>query len=284
MSIQRQRNIAIEGANGRTVLVDAFYEDARKLQPVVVFAHGFKGFKDWGTFDLIGERFVEAGFGFIKFNFSHNGVPPEAPYEITDKTAFGENNYTKELTDLDSLLEWVRETSLIPAEVLNREDLTLVGHSRGGSVTIIKTCEDERVTRGISWSAPADLAARWTPSEYESWQKEGVFYVVNGRNGESLPLYWQLAEDMEANQNRFDLEQQVQQLSKPLMVAHGTEDEAVPQEEALKLKSWNSQIKLELIPGASHTYGGYHPYPENKLPQSLGHLLKACFRFIHETA
>lgn len=281
MTIQLQRNISITGAEGKTVLLDTFYEDARKNQPIVIFAHGFKGFKDWGTFDLIGEHFVEAGFGFIKFNFSHNGVPPEAPYEITDKEAFGLNNFTKELSDLDAVIEWAQATHLIPPGVMERQNITLVGHSRGGSVTILKTSEDPRINRGISWSAPADLVARWTQEQYEHLRKEGVFYVVNGRNGESLPLYRQIADDLKANQQRFNIKHHIENLEKPFMVAHGTEDEAVPQEDALQLKSWNSDVKLELVPGASHTYGGYHPFEDHELPQSLNHLLRACCRFIN---
>lgn len=282
MTIQRHRNIGVTGAHDKTILVDAFYEDARKHQPIVVFAHGFKGFKDWGTFDLIGERFVEAGFGFIKLSFSHNGVPPDAPYEITDKATFGQNNFSKELADLDALLNWIQDTTLIPPEVLNRTDINLIGHSRGGTMVIIKTSEDSRVKRGISWSAPADLEARWTTEQYDQWREDGVYYVLNGRNGDYLPLYWQLAEDMEANQERFHIQNALADMDKPFMVAHGTEDESVPQEEAIKLKKWNSNVKLELIPGASHTYGGYHPYEEDHLPQTLQHLVKASIRFLED--
>ncbi len=282
MTIKRHRNIGITGANNKTILVDAFYEDARKHQPIVLFAHGFKGFKDWGTFDMIGERFVEAGFGFIKFNFSHNGVRPDAPYEITDKETFGQNNFSKELADLEAILDWIQHTNLIPEEILNHSDLNLIGHSRGGSIILIKAAEDFRVKRAVCWSAPAELEARWTKEEYDQWRHQGVFYVVNGRNGEYLPLYWQLAEDMKANQERLNIKRAIENMDKPFMVAHGTEDEAVPQEEALKLKRWNANVKLELIPGASHTYGGYHPYEADHLPQTLRHLLKASFRFIEE--
>ena len=41
---------------------------------LIIFCHGFKGFKDWGPWNLVAEHFAKAGFFFIKFNFSHNFV------------------------------------------------------------------------------------------------------------------------------------------------------------------------------------------------------------------
>ena len=282
MQIERQRHIRVSGADNQPVLLDAFYDKARRQQPVVIFVHGFKGFKDWGTFDLIGERMVEAGYGFVKLNFSHNGVPPDAPYEITDPEMFGRNTFSKELTDLTAVIDWVQSTSLIPDDALDRTNINLIGHSRGGSIVILASAEDKRVQKGISWSAPADLYKRWTAAQYEQWRRDGVYYVTNGRNGAQLPLYWELAEDMEANRERFHIQRAIETIGKPFMVAHGTEDEAVPQEDAIQLKSWNRDIKLELVPGAGHTFGGYHPFTETALPQSLDQVVGASIRFLDE--
>jgi dienelactone hydrolase len=284
MQIERQRHIRVNGADNQPVLLDAFYDKARRQQPVVIFVHGFKGFKDWGTFDLIGERMVEAGYGFVKLNFSHNGVPPDAPYEITDPETFGRNTFSRELTDLAAVLDWVQMTTLIPEDVLDRTNLNLIGHSRGGSVVILKSAEDSRVQKGISWSAPADLYKRWTDEQYEQWRQEGVYYITNGRNGAQLPLYWEMAQDMEANRERFDVQRAIETMEKPFMVAHGTEDEAVPQEDAIQLKSWNSAVKLELVPGAGHTFGGYHPYEGSVLPQPLDQAVNASLRFLGKGA
>ena len=42
--------------------------------PLVLIAHGFKGYKDWGFFPYISERISEAGFITACFNFSLNGM------------------------------------------------------------------------------------------------------------------------------------------------------------------------------------------------------------------
>ncbi|MGB3155850.1 MAG: hypothetical protein WBB06_14685, partial [Chitinophagaceae bacterium] len=68
------KNIVIAGADKKPVALDIFFENDPEPRPVVIYAHGFNGFKDWGNFDLIAAKFAEEGFVFVKFNFSHNGT------------------------------------------------------------------------------------------------------------------------------------------------------------------------------------------------------------------
>ena len=88
-----------------------FIKKLNQLKPIVIFCHGYKGFKDWGAWNLMAEAFAEAGFFFIKFNFSHNGGTVEQPIDFPDLEAFGNNNYTKELDDLESVIDWVCNSS-----------------------------------------------------------------------------------------------------------------------------------------------------------------------------
>jgi uncharacterized protein len=105
--MQTVKNILIAGSGGRQMALDLCYENTDSPKPVVIYAHGFNGFKDWGNFDLIAARFAAAGFVFIKFNFSHNGTTPAQPSDFTDLEAFGQNNYTIELHDLNAVVDWV---------------------------------------------------------------------------------------------------------------------------------------------------------------------------------
>ena len=61
--------------------------------PLVIFAHGFQGFKDWGPWPLAAEIFASKGFPFLKFNFSHNGTSTSDYSDIHDLEAFGSNNF-----------------------------------------------------------------------------------------------------------------------------------------------------------------------------------------------
>ena len=121
------RNIVLEGSHGKPILVDIFHNSSINLKPIAVFCHGYKGFKDWGTWNLMAEHFANNGFVFIKFNFSHNGGTVEQPIDFPDLEAFGNNNYTKELNDLEVVLDWICSNKTIKKEgdICN---INLIGH------------------------------------------------------------------------------------------------------------------------------------------------------------
>jgi predicted dienelactone hydrolase len=106
MEIKASKNIVIAGAEGKPIACDIFYRYDQEPKPVIIYAHGFNGFKDWANFDLIAHQFAAAGFIFIKFNFSHNGTSPQNPEEFVDLEAYANNNYTKELDDLAKVIDW----------------------------------------------------------------------------------------------------------------------------------------------------------------------------------
>ena len=91
----------------KPILWDAFFKDDEVKKDIVIFCHGYKGFKDWGAWDLVGEMFSKENFFFLKFNFSHNGGTVDDPIDFPDLDAFAENNYSKELDDLSDLLEFL---------------------------------------------------------------------------------------------------------------------------------------------------------------------------------
>lgn len=90
---------------------------------------GYKGFKDWGCWHLTAEAFAKASFCFVKFNFSHNGGTIEEPIDFPDLEAFGNNNFTKELDDLESVIDWVTNSDFKNITSISTNDITLIGHS-----------------------------------------------------------------------------------------------------------------------------------------------------------
>ena len=94
------KNQTLHRNHKKPILWDAFFNADNTLKPVVIFCHGYKGFKDWGAWDSVAKIFSDKGFFFLKFNFSHNGGTIENPIDFPDLEAFAENNYSKELDDL----------------------------------------------------------------------------------------------------------------------------------------------------------------------------------------
>ena len=102
MNLIKHKNIILKSS--REFLTDAIFPNSDKKLPLIIFVHGYKGYKDWGAWELMAEKFANAGFYFVKFNFSHNGTTIENPNDFADLEAFGENNYSKELDDLEIII------------------------------------------------------------------------------------------------------------------------------------------------------------------------------------
>lgn len=279
-----QRNLQLTGAAGRPFLLDCYYEPTGAPKPIVLFAHGFKGFKDWGHWGLIARRFADAGFVFIKFNFSHNGTTLAAPTDFEDLEAFGQNNYTKELADLDAVMVWMhRGDNELPAEEADLSRIHLIGHSRGGGIAAIFARQDERIASLTTWASVASLDYAWkAPGMIAKWEAEGQYLVVNGRTGQEMPIYFQMYRDYKAREEFFDVEQALRKLDIPVLILHGTADPAVPVSAAHTLQAAQAAAELRLIEGGDHVFGGRHPFEGDALPPHSQALVRHTLDFLKE--
>lgn len=254
--------------HGRPFAADATYSADGRPKPVLVFVHGFKGFKDWGHFPLLARFFAEQGFVFVKLNLSHNGVVVGGTGDLEDLDAFGRNNFSLELDDIGHLLDALHAPGAtpLPAAELDLRRLYLVGHSRGGGLVLLKAAEDARVRAVATWAAIADINPHWPAATMREWQARGVLHVPNSRTGQQLPLYFQLVEDYLKNRRRLDLPRVVRRLRQPLLLLHGDQDETVPLAAAHRLRLLRPNAELRVLPGATHMFGGAHPWPAAELP------------------
>jgi alpha-beta hydrolase superfamily lysophospholipase len=278
-----EKNIIIPGANKLPIAIDIFFEDEQGQKPVIVYAHGFNGFKDWGNFDLIAEKFSKAGFVLVKFNFSHNGTTPETPEEFTNLEAFGNNNYTKQLADFELVINWVCDPGNRYHSVMDTNNICLMGHSMGGGIAILHASEDKRIKKLITWASIIECKTPWGtwPAEkMQQWKETGVAYYINSRTNQQMPMYYQLYEDYIKNMERLDIQKAIGQLDIPILICHGTADNAVPVENAHTLKSWQPLAQL-LINDSDHVFGRKHPWTTNELPVAMEKVMEVCLDFLH---
>jgi uncharacterized protein len=269
----------------RPISIDIHYIPSPDPKPVVVHVHGFKGFKDWGYFSPMARYFAEAGFIFIKLNFSHNGVTIQSPIDFVDLEAFGMNNFSIEQADLGLVIDFIFSGEFpLPGPEIDLNRLYLTGHSRGGAAVILKGYFDERVKAVASWAGVNDLSNYFSESELERWKKEGVIYVLNARTGQRMPLFYQVVEDYLANEGSLDLPAAIRKYSKPLLVVHGTSDETVPYQVALLTKKWYPPTELFLLQEADHVFGGSHPWNSESLPEDATRVADKTIDFFNSTA
>ena len=264
-----EKNIIIEGKHDKPILADLFFKESKTKNPIVIFCHGYKGFKDWGAWDLMATSFAEAGFYFVKFNFSHNGGTIKQPIDFPDLEAFGNNNYTKELDDLETVIDWVFNHSDIKKEA-DLNNISLIGHSRAGGIVTIKAEEDNRIKKVISLAGVCNFGKRTaTSGDLEQWKKDGVKYVLNGRTKQQMPHCFQFYTNFIENEERLTIKRAVSNLDIPYLIIHGDDDTSVFIDEAKQLHKWNSNSKLSIIEGANHVFGASHPWNALELPIHL---------------
>lgn len=277
-----QKNLIVSNNGNRSFLLDYYYLSSNRPKPIVLFIHGFKGFKDWGHWECIAKEFAQAGFIFIKFNFSHNGTTIDDPSNFADLDAFGQNNYSLELSDIDQVLDWCHQQSQIDGAELDLDQINLIGHSRGGGISIIKAASDTRIKRLVTWAAVSRLDYSWRKKNdlIEQWKNEGVRYIMNGRTKQNMPLNFQLYEDFSINEATYDIETRLASFTKPFLIIHGSTDPAVPVSMAEQLKAWASHAELLIIADANHVFGGSHPYTLDALPPHAKTMVDASMRFL----
>lgn len=258
-------HIHVGGSDGKPMAIDYRYDETISPQAVLIFCHGYKGFKDWGTWNLMADEFMRAGFAVIKFNFSHNGIGDGDLETFSDLEGFGRNTYSKELYDTAKVIEWTSQQAQF-----KDSPLVLMGHSRGGGIALLEGGRNNKVAAVITLAAVCDLGDRFPlGKDFDDWKEKGVFYVKNGRTGQEMPHYFSFHEDFEKHQDLLNIHETLRRFSKPLLALHAMDDEAVHISAGMKLKKWNSNTELHLYESGGHTFESFHPWTESILPAAM---------------
>ncbi len=276
------KNLKIKGSRERFIMLDVLCNENGQKKPLVIFCHGFKGYKDWGHFNLIAETIANAGFVVCKFNFSYNGGTEEEVIDFPDLEAFGHNNISTELNDLGLVIDaWQNSGSFIDDSEVDREQLAIIGHSRGGGVCILKAAEDKRVKQLVSLAAISEIRRMFLDEDFlQKWKTDGVVYIQNGRTKQQMPMYYQYYEDYVQHQERLDIHQAASKIDIPWLIVHGTSDGAVPYASAEKLHSLSYASELMTIEEGDHTFGGRQPWNAENLPEKAQVVIERSIDFL----
>jgi dienelactone hydrolase len=238
------------------ILIDVRAGGRASARPAVLVLHGFKGFKDWGMFPPLSQRLAQAGFVVASPNLSGSGVDDAGDFSLPER--FGHNTFSSELEDVGLVADALMAGHLgVPAP----STLGVVGHSRGGGISVLHAARDPRVRALVTWAAISSVE-RWPVPQRSSWRAAGRTDIQNARTGQVLPLYTDVLDDIEQNASALDIEAAAQQIRVPWLIIHGTADESVRFAEAQRLKDASARPETHLLPidGAGHTFGAVHPW------------------------
>ncbi|EFM12570.1 conserved hypothetical protein [Paenibacillus curdlanolyticus YK9] len=248
-----------------------------RVKPVVIISHGFKGFKDWGWFPYVAESLADRGFGVISFNYSRNGVK-ESDFDELDK--FARNTFSQDQEDLSALCAALSNGELPLASNLDLQQVYLVGHSRGGGASIVYAAEHPTAIGAVAaWNSIAkpnlfDAAFR------DKVRLNGVAYMPNARTKQLMPIHADFFDDLEQNEERFNIAEHAGKLAMPLLVIQGDRDsERILTDNRLLRQSAQQALHIT-IAGADHTFNSGHPFVGTS--DALEHAIARTAQFFHE--
>jgi pimeloyl-ACP methyl ester carboxylesterase len=250
------QSLTIYNSSGDKITADVHFVKEFLPAPVVIYSHGFLGFKDWGFIPYVADKFAEASFVFVRFNFSHNGIS-EDPKKITDFEKLAKNTISKQLEDLTAVIDYVSGEGF---KVLSDGHLFLMGHSRGGGISIIKSVEDDRVSALCLWASISTFR-RYSKHQVEEMEKNGYIFVKVPDSPIKVRMDKIIFDDFAKNKERYEIVDAFSKLKIPTLIIHGTADVIVPLIEAERLRDANQKFsKFVLIPEANHFFNTKHPF------------------------
>lgn len=277
---------AVDSTEGLPIYYDLYVPSGnRKAEfPVIIFLHGFKGFKDWGPFPDACYELSKAGFGVLAMNFSLNGVG-ENMTEFDELELFARETFSQDLDDVGTVIEALKTGKISSANAqLNPENIGILGHSRGGQTAIAAAAEYPEINCVVTWSAVADYNTRWSDQMKKDWDRRGYTEIMNGRTGQVMRINKEVYEDARQNADRVIALNRVKNLHLPSLFIHSRDDESVPHTEAETLyqASPSSDKELKLVDGVGHTFGGAHPFEDDEFPPKFAEILDDTTRWFEE--
>lgn len=220
----------------------------------VLVCHGFKGFAHWAFFPYLARKLAENGLTAITFDFSGSGIGRDRE-SFTEPGAFAGNTLSRELEDLENLVDYARRRKLIEGK------FGMFGHSRGGGAAILfAAANDASVGALVTWAA-ISYPNRWSSEDVITWRQRGFVEIKNSRTGQIMRLDTDLLDDVELHgKTKLDIQAAAAKIRVPWLIVHGTADETVPSSEAERLHSLAPVVStLRLIEGATHSFDAKHP-------------------------
>jgi uncharacterized protein len=268
-----------------SVFADLTLDEAVDNPPLIIFLHGFKGFKDWGAFNQAADFFASNGFAFLKFNFSLNGTTFDSPCDFVSLENFSKNTYTSELNEALNVIDYVTSSEFPRKYGFSPKSINLVGHSRGGGIAILAAHTRHKINKLATWSAVADFFNRFPlDQDIEKWKQEGYVVVENKRTGQQLPISYDFYLDAIENRERLNIQQAANQLTIPHLIVHGEKDEAVDVNQAYQLNEASPFSKLHIESFTGHTFRVSHPFEGEQLPEAFQQVLVATLQFFKTEA
>ncbi len=266
MTATRPTSWTIKGSAGKPIIGDCHRPPPGvEAGGVILIAHGFKGYKDYGMFPRLARQFAAAGFIAHRFNFSHSGMTNNIE-TFEHPELFEQDTWNKQVHDVHAVISAVNAGTIAGNEL----PYVLFGHSRGGATALLTA---GRMADDVEWPQPAGVATAAAPSrcnylspeEEATLLKDGFLISPSSRTGQQLRIGRVWLDEQRAEPNRHDLPRLIATIRCPLLIVHGENDPSVPVDDADRIAEAATSAgekRLLKIPACDHVFNTPNPMPE----------------------
>ena len=273
-----KKSFILENSDDLPIIGDLSFKN-NNASKLIIFCHGYKGFKDWGCWNLVSDKFAENDLKFLKFNFSHNGGTLENPVDFPDLNSFGKNNYSIELNDVSRVIDFLLDNK---DESFKFNEINIIGHSRGGGIATL-AADKYSLNKLITWASVSDFGERFPKkSDLLIWKKNGIRFVENKRTKQMMPHLYQFYEDFITNESKLNIKKSLQNFKGKSLICHGSLDQAVNISNGHNLFNWGKHTSMFKL-RTNHTFGAKHPWRKKVLPEDLNQICNETIRFLKES-
>lgn len=254
---------SIAGADGEPILVTTDSSTPLgEARAIVLFAHGFKGYKEYGFIPALSRRLVDSlPITMHRFNFSHSGMTDDLR-TFARPELFEKDTWNKQVFDLDALLDVVKSGSLDHSPT--RAPVILIGHSRGGASCLLaagRQFRDDTTPRPdaiVTISTPRQTLSL-APEAVQMIHSQGYLISPSARTGQSLRIGKAWLEEQESAPAEHDLLALCERIACPVLAAHGELDKTVLPQCAKDIASACLFGESFLVAGANHVFNTSNP-------------------------
>lgn len=251
---------------------------------VVLLAHGFKGYKDYGMFPRLARHCAAAGFIAHRFNFSHSGMTNNiATFERPD--LFERDTWNTQVHDYQAVIRAVSSGRLDGAGL----PYVMFGHSRGGVTAYLtagRIAIDDTIPHpaGVITAASPSWCNPFSEAEADQLLSEGHLISPSARTGQELRIGAAFLQEQLNDPPGHNLIGHVARVACPILAVHGDADQTVPSSCAQEIAAASVNGRTMLIAGGDHVFNTPNPMPEDAVPgRQLQELLDALVDFVRQS-
>lgn len=212
-------------------------ENAPERMPLLLLLHGLTGYMEETHIVGVAQAALEAGYAVLRVDQYGHG---------TSEGEFCDHNVMIWMMQGMKIVDIIRQWSFVT-------DICIAGHSQGGLNTImIGGMMEDRIRALLPLSPAVNIAYGAREGDFLGYSfTPGQLPETVTFNGHTVKSNYLRAAKM------LDVDYAVSQFTGPVLLVHGTQDEAVPYECSTKLLSQYRNAELVTIEGDDHCYNSH---------------------------